>query len=56
MKASIHIEVDDDTGETMMTTMGEGDALELANDMIEMAINGGLDDFVGNEIETHTKQ
>ena len=56
MKASIQIEVDDKTGETMMTTVGDGCALELANEMIEMAINGGLDDFVGNEIETHTKQ
>jgi hypothetical protein len=56
MKASIHIEVDEETGDTMMTSSGDGYALELANEIIELAMNGGIDDFLGTEIETHTKQ
>ena len=56
MIASIHIEIDDETGEVMMTSAGDGLALELANEMIEMALNGGVEDFVGTEIEVMSKQ
>ena len=56
MIASIHIEIDDETGEVMMTTSGDGLALELANEMIEMALNGGVEDFVGTEIDIMSKQ
>ena len=42
MIASIHIEIDDETGEVMMTSAGDGLALELANEIIELAVNGGI--------------
>ena len=56
MIASIHIEIDDETGEVMMTSAGDGLALELANEIIELAVNGGIEDFIGDEIEVMSKQ
>lgn len=56
MIASIHIEIDDKTGEVMMTSAGDGLALELANEIIELAVNGGIEDFIGDEIEVMSKQ
>jgi len=50
MKAVITIEVDE-FGEVVMYSHGDGYALVLANEMIEMVINGELDDFVGTDIQ-----
>ena len=50
MLASIHIQIEE-TGEVTMHTNGEDLALELANEMVNMAINGGIDGFIGEEIQ-----
>ena len=50
MLASIHIQIEE-SGEVTMNTTGEGIALELANEMITMAINGAIDGLEGREIQ-----
>ena len=51
MRANIQIDIDEDTGEVTMSSYGDGEALELANELIELAINGGLDSFVGTDLQ-----
>ena len=48
MKATILIEVDD-TDKITMTTEGYGIALEIADDMVEMAIKSEMPSFIGKE-------
>ena len=49
-KATVTIEVDEH-GEVVMYTSGDGYALVLAGEMIEMVINRELEDFVGTDIQ-----
>jgi len=48
MKATILIEVDD-ADKITMTTEGYGIALEIADDMVEMAIKSEMPSFIGKE-------
>ena len=48
MKATILIEVDD-IDKITMTTEGYGIALEIADDMVEMAIKSEMPSFIGKE-------
>jgi len=48
MKATILIEVDD-SNKIIMTTEGYGIALEIADDMVEIAIKSEMPSFIGKE-------